>query len=103
MTVALCVTAPTVVAYRGRSLLAVDRWALWRFAVASLLMAVGFVAYFVGLARTNANVFYPLVQTQPLFAVLLSTGVARELEVLSRWAAGGTAAVVAGAVLVVLG
>lgn len=103
MVVAVSVAGPVVVAYRGRSLLTVDRWALRQFLIASLLMAAGFVAYFIGLELTRANVFFPLVQTQPLFAVLLSAAVAGDLEVLSRWTAGGAVAVVAGAVLVVLG
>lgn len=103
MVVAVSVATPIVVAYRGRSLLAVDRWALRQFLVASLLMAAGFVAYFVGLETTRANVFFPLVQTQPLFAVLLSASLADDLEVLSRWTAVGAVAVVTGAVFVVLG
>lgn len=103
MVVAVSVATPVVVAYRGRSLLGVDRWALRQFLVASLLMAAGFVAYFVGLETTQANVFFPLVQTQPLFAVLLSASLADDLEVLSRWTAAGAVAVVTGAVFVVLG
>ena len=103
MVVALSVAAPVVGAYRGRDLLTVDRWALRQFLVASLLMAVGFVAYFVGLELTRANVFFPLVQTQPLFAVVFSASLARDLEVLTRWTGGGAVAVMAGAVLVVLG
>lgn len=103
MVVALSVAAPAVGAYRGRSLFDVDRWALRQFLAASLLMAAGFVAYFVGLDLTRANVFFPLVQTQPLFAVLFSAGLAGDLEVLSRWTVAGAVAVVAGAVLVVLG
>jgi drug/metabolite transporter (DMT)-like permease len=102
MVVGVSVATPVVIAHRGRSLLSVDRWALRQFLIASVLMATGFVAYFVGLETTRANVFFPLVQTQPLFAVVLSAGLAGDIEVLSRWTAGGVLAVVVGAVLVVL-
>lgn len=73
------------------------------FVVASIVMAVGFVFYFVGLRTTNASVFFPLVQTQPLFAVVLSAAFLGRLEIITRWSMLGSSVIVAGVVLVVVG
>ena len=103
MTVACAVAAPLVLARREEPLGAVDRGAMKNFVVASLLMAASFVCYFVGLERTPANVFYPLVQTQPLYAVGLSALVLGDLEVVTWRTALAAAFIVGGAGLVILG
>ena len=48
-------------------------------------------------------VFFPLVQTQPLFAVVLSAVFLRQLEVVTRWTLLGSCITVGGAVLVIAG
>ncbi|MFB6160163.1 MAG: DMT family transporter [Haloferacaceae archaeon] len=103
MVVGLVVVAPLLATRRREALLDTDRAALRNFAVASVIMAVGFVFYFVGLRTTNASVFFPLVQTQPLFAVVLSSLFLGRLEVITRWTVAGSSVIVAGATLVVLG
>lgn len=103
MFAALAVVAPVVIAHRGRGVLDIDRGPLRDFAAASLFMALGFTLYFVGLRTTPASVFFPLTQTQPLFAVGLSALFLGDLEVLSRRTAAGAALVVVGAALVVVG
>jgi drug/metabolite transporter (DMT)-like permease len=91
-------------ATRWRSDLAsVDRGPLRNFVAASAVMALGFALYFFGLRITNASIFFPLVQTQPLFAVVLSAVFLGQLEVVSRWTVLGSVTIVAGAALVVLG
>lgn len=47
-------------------------------------MSAGFVFYFVGLRTTEASVFFPLVQTQSLFAVGLSAVFLGQLEVITK-------------------
>jgi drug/metabolite transporter (DMT)-like permease len=102
-TTGLIVVAPLLATRWRGSLVEIDREPLRNFVVASGLMTVGFVFYFVGLELTNASVFFPLIQTQPLFAVLLSAVFLRDLEVITRWTALGSAVIVAGAALVVIG
>jgi drug/metabolite transporter (DMT)-like permease len=103
MVVGFAVAGTVVGAYRGRSLLDADRQALKSFSVASVLMAVGFVFYFVGLRTANVSVFFPIMQTQPLFALTLSALFLSELEIVTtRTALSGTA-IVAGSALVILG
>lgn len=103
MVVGLAVAAPAVATHRPRAVLDLDRGAFRNFVVASVLMAVGFVFYFTGLRVTDASVFFPLVQTQPFFAVALSAVFLRGVEVVTRWTAAGAVTIVAGAALVVLG
>jgi drug/metabolite transporter (DMT)-like permease len=66
-------------------------------------MAIAFLFYFLGLQSTNASIFFPLVQTQPLFAVVLSSIFLNQLEIISRWTALGSLIIVSGAALVVIG
>lgn len=103
MAVGFAVTAPILLARHGRSLTDVDRPALRNFLVASVFMAVAFVFYFQGLESLPANVFYPLIQTQPLFAVGLSAVFLRNLEIVT-WRTGvGAVCVVAGVTTVLVG
>jgi drug/metabolite transporter (DMT)-like permease len=102
-TVGLVVVAPFLGTRARGALRGIDRGALRNFVIASSLMALAFVFYFFGLRMTNASVFFPLIQTQPLMAVLLSAIFLGELEVITRWTALGSVIIVAGATLVVLG
>jgi len=98
------VVAVAVVVTPWRSkIVDVDRTALGYFVAASTIMAVGFLFYFYGLRVTNASVFFPLVQTQPLFAVVLSGVFLRRLEVVTRWTLLGSCVIVGGVALVVIG
>lgn len=101
--VGLVVVAPPLATPWRDRLLAVDRAAIRNFVAASCLMTVAFVFYFVGLELTNASIFFPLIQTQPLMAVVLSAAFLHDLEVITRWTALGSAVIVSGAALVVLG
>lgn len=93
-----------VAATRWRAeLVGIDRGALRNFLVASTIMAIGFVFYFVGLRATDASVFFPLAQTQPLFAVLFSALLLRQIEIITRWTALGSSVIVVGAALVATG
>jgi drug/metabolite transporter (DMT)-like permease len=103
MTAAWLVVAPVVVGRWRADLRTIDRRALRQFTVASVLMALGFVCYFVGLQRTPASVFFPLIQTQPVFAVGLSALFLGGLELVSRRTALAAVAIVVGAALVTLG
>ncbi|MFB6309946.1 MAG: DMT family transporter [Salinirussus sp.] len=96
------VTPPLVTPWRER-LLTADRSAIRNYIFASCLMTGAFLFYFVGLEITDASIFFPLIQTQPLMAVLLSAIFLRELEVITRWTALGSAIIVSGAALVVIG
>lgn len=98
----LVVTPPLATGWR-EELVTIDRDALRNFVIASVIMALAFVFYFIGLELTNASIFFPLVQTQPLFAVVLSAVFLRNLEVISRWTVLGSTIIVTGAALVVLG
>lgn len=98
----LAVTPLFATRWRGE-LVDVDPRALRNFVVASTVMAAGFVFYFVGLRTTNASIFFPLVQTQPLFAVVLSAVFLGQLEIISRWSVLGSSIIVGGVVLVVVG
>lgn len=103
MTAALAFVAPAVALRRGSDLLRVDRRAIGYFFVASVILAVGFVLYFIGLRSTPAVVFFPLTQTQPLFAVILSALVLGDLEVITYRTVLGAVLIVGGAALVVIG
>lgn len=103
MVVGLLVVTPLAATRWRGAVVDVDRRALRNFVAASTVMAVGFVFYFVGLQTTNASVFFPLLQTQPLFAVGLSAVFLGRLEVISRWSVLGSSVIVTGAALVVLG
>jgi drug/metabolite transporter (DMT)-like permease len=103
MAVGFVVAGTIIGAYRGRSLLDVDRQAVKNFGVASVLIAVGFVFYFVGLRTANVSVFFPIMQTQPLFALTLSAIFLSELEIITPRTALSSTAIVGGSTLVVLG
>lgn len=103
MAVGLAVVAPPILVRRRNELRDMDRAPLRNFVIASLLMAIGFVSYFYGLRLTNASVFVPMTQTQPLFAVALSAAFLANLELLTRRSAVGAALVVSGAAMVVAG
>lgn len=100
MTAAWLVVAPVVLGRWRRALWAIDRRSLRDFVIASLLMAIGFVCYFVGLQRTPATVFFPLVQTQPIFAITLSVLLLGDLEVLTRRSVLSALGIVIGAICI---
>lgn len=102
MSVGLVAASGLFAARRGRRP-AVDPVALRQFLVASLLMTVAFGCYFVGLSLTPAHVFYPLVQTQPLFAVAFSALLLGDLEVVTPRTVLGAGVLVAGVGLVTVG
>lgn len=104
MVVGLLIVTPLLLGTRWRTTIRdIDRSALWNFAIASTIMALGFIFYFIGLKTTNASIFFPIVQTQPLFAVLLSAIFLRQLEIITRWTILGSLIIVTGATLVVIG
>lgn len=103
MSAAWLVVAPLVVGRWGGDLRRIDRRALGQFTVASVLMAIGFVCYFVGLQRTPASIFFPLIQTQPVFAIGLSAVFLGGLELVTRRSVVAAAGIVVGAALVTLG
>lgn len=103
MVVGFLVVTPTFGTRLREELVTIDRGALRNFVVASTIMAVAYVFYFVGLRVTNASVFFPLIQTQPLFAVVLSAAFLSRLEVITRWTVAGSIVIVAGATFVVVG
>lgn len=103
MTAAWLVVAPVVVGRWGGELRRIDPRALRAFTVSSVLMALGFVCYFVGLQRTPASVFFPLIQTQPVFAIGLSALFLGGLELVTRRSVLAAAVIVVGAALVTLG
>lgn len=102
MTVGLGLVAPVVLGRHGRSVLATDRRAMGYFLVSSVLMAVAFVCYFFGLRATPASVFFPVVQTQPLFALGFSA-LLLDAEIITPRTVASVAVVVAGAAIVVAG
>ena len=103
MVVGLLAVLPLFATRWRDEILDTDRAALGNFVVASAVMAVGFILYFVGLQTTDASIFFPLVQTQPLFALVISAAVLGQVEVITRWSAIGSTFIVAGAALVVIG
>lgn len=103
MVVGLGVVLPLFATRWRREILDTDPIALRQFTIASAFMAVAFICYFVGLQITNASIFFPLVQTQPLFALAFSAALLGNLEVISRWSVLGSAIIVLGAALVVMG
>jgi drug/metabolite transporter (DMT)-like permease len=103
MVVGFLVVSPVVLTRYRDTLHYLPRESLRNFVIASTIMALGFVFYFFGLRATNASVFFPLVQTQPLFAVVLSALFLDDLEIVTRWTALASIAIVAGAALVIVG
>lgn len=103
MVVGLLVVAPPILLRNRNDLGTMNRRALGNFGIASLLMAIAFVTYFFGLRITNASVFVPLTQTQPLFAVFLSAAFLSNLEILSKRSVIGAVLIVSGAAMVVAG
>lgn len=103
MVVGLVAVAPLFATRWRAEILDTDPDALRNFTIASTVMAVAFILYFVGLQITNASIFFPLVQTQPLFALAFSAAFLGKLEVISRWSALGSTIIVVGAALVVMG
>ncbi|WP_255197821.1 DMT family transporter [Halorarius litoreus] len=103
MGTAWLVVAPVVAGRWGSDLRRIDPQALRQFTIASVLMAVGFLCYFIGLQRTPASVFFPLIQTQPVFAIGLSALFLGGLELLSPRSVLAAVGVVLGAVLITLG
>lgn len=103
MVVGLLVVAPLFATRWRTELRRIDSGALWNFGIAGTVMAVAFISYFVGLRETSASVFFPLVQTQPLFAVIFSAVFLSRLEIITRWSLLGSSIIAGGAALVVLG
>lgn len=101
MVVGLLAVAPVAATRWHADLVDIDGRTLRNFAAASAVMAIGFIFYFFGLQRTNASIFFPLVQTQPFFAVVLSAVFLRDTEIITRWTFVGSLVIVTGAVLVV--
>lgn len=103
MVVGFTAVSPLLLTRHRSAILDIDRDSRRNFVIASVIMALAFVFYFFGLRVAEASVFFPLIQTQPLFAVVLSAIFLRELEVITRWTAVGSLVIVLGAVLVILG
>jgi drug/metabolite transporter (DMT)-like permease len=103
MVVGLLVVTPLFATRWRAEILDIERSALRNFVTASILMAAGFIFYFVGLRTTNASIFLPLVQTQPFFAVLASAAFLGRLDVITHWSVLGSSIIVGGAALVVIG
>lgn len=103
MVVGFVAVSPLLLTRHRSAILDLDRDTRRNFVTASVIMALAFVFYFFGLRVADASVFFPLVQTQPLFAVLFSAVFLRELEVVTRFTMLGSLVIVLGAVLVVLG
>lgn len=103
MTAAWLVVTMVVVGRWGGELRRIDPRALRAFTVSSVLIALGFVCYFVGLQRTPASVFFPLIQTQPVFAIGLSALFLGGLELVTRRSLVTAGIIVPGAALVTLG
>lgn len=103
MVVGLIVVAPFFATRWREEIADIDPRALRNFTIASTIMAAAFIIYFEGLRITNASVFFPLVQTQPLFAVVFSAVFLSQLEIITRWSILGSITIVGGAALVVLG
>lgn len=103
MVVGLLAVTPLFATRWRREIVDIDRGALRNFVIASTFMAVGFIFYFVGLRSTDASIFFPLLQTQPLFAVVLSAAFLGRLEIITRWSLLGSSIVVGGVALVVIG
>ncbi|MFB6113205.1 MAG: DMT family transporter [Halodesulfurarchaeum sp.] len=103
MVVGFLAVSPLLATRYRSHILDLDQHARRNFLAASLVMASGFLVYFFGLRVANASVFFPLIQTQPLFAVVLSAVFLSDLEVVTRWTVAASGLVVVGAVLVILG
>lgn len=103
MVTALVVVAPIVLTRYGDELRTIDPRALRDFTIASVLMGVGFVSYFLSLQITPANVFFPLIQTQPVFAVALSAAFLGDLEVVTRRSLVAALLIAGGAIVITLG
>lgn len=103
MVVGLVVVSPLVATRWRDKFAAIDPEALRNFLVASAFMSAGFLFYFVGLEITSTVVFFPLIQTQPLFAIMLSALFLGQFEVVTRWTVVGGIVIAAGAMLVIVG
>lgn len=103
MTAGLVLVTPLALTRWKSEVVQLNRTSLVNFFAASIIMTIGFAFYFVGLQSVQANVFFPLVQTQPLFAVVLSALFIRRLELISLWTVLGTTIIVVGAALIVVG
>lgn len=99
-TTAFATVTPFVLANQGRGILRTDRRAIKQFGVASVLMTVAFTLYFIGLRITPASSFFPIIQTQPLFGVLLSAIYLGKLERITSRTVAGALVIVVGAALV---
>lgn len=103
MVVGLFVVSPLFATRWREEIVDIDPRALRNYVIASTIMALAFLIYFEGLRVTNASVFFPLVQTQPLFAVGLSAVFLSRLEIITRWSILGSVIIVGGAALIVVG
>lgn len=103
MVAGLLAVSPLVATRWREEIVETDRSALLNFVIASTIMAVGFILYFYGLRTTNASIFFPLVQTQPIFAVVISAVFLGQLEIITRWSILGSSIIVGGATFVVIG
>jgi drug/metabolite transporter (DMT)-like permease len=103
MVAALIVAIPIALIINGRDAIRVDSGGLKYFSLAGVVMTIGFVFYFYGLRRVNANVFFPLTQTSPIFATGLSFVFLQDEEILSRWSIASAVLITVGAILIVTG
>jgi drug/metabolite transporter (DMT)-like permease len=103
MVVGLLVVTPLIGTRWREELINVNRSALWNFGIAGIIMAIGLIFYFMGLRETNTSIFFPLAQTQPLFAVIFSAIFLSRLEVITRWSLIGSSIIVAGSTMIILG
>ncbi|MBI2145119.1 DMT family transporter [Candidatus Woesearchaeota archaeon] len=69
------------------------------FAIAGLFAAAAFTLMLVAFGKGNVTVVGPLLSTQPLFTLILSIFLLKEKERITRNIVLGTAAIVAGAVI----
>jgi uncharacterized membrane protein len=69
------------------------------FLVAGFLIAGAFIANFIAFSLGNVSVVYPLITTQPLFALFMSYILLRREEAITRNVVFGTLMVVFGAAL----
>lgn len=100
--VGLFVVSPFFATRWREEIVDIDPRALRNYVIASTIMALAFVIYFEGPRITNASVFFPLVQTQPLFAVGFSAVFLSRLEIITRWSILESMIIVGGAALIVV-
>lgn len=80
-----------------------DRDAVVNMLAAGLLTTAGFLAYFVALNNSTVSRIVPLVNTTPVFAVLILRLIFRRIEVVTAKTIIGATLTVLGVVLVVIG